>query len=113
LAAAQPAPPGGPGEIVAQDDVNALREEIVALRRQVDKLQTTIDVYVNGMVAELQDENTRLRRLLRRTYGEEPETLPTVPMPDRDLLEDAIANPESPAFVPAETPAPPPPQEFS
>lgn len=98
----EPDPP-----IPISGDCDAVREEVVALRRQIDKLQTTIDVYINGMVAELQDENTRLRRLLRRTYGDEPETLPAVPTPDRDLLEDAMVNPDPAAFSPAQD-APPP-----
>lgn len=103
-----------PAESISSGELDALREEIVGLRRQVDKLQTTIDVYVNGMVAELQDENTRLRRLLRRSYGDEPEAIPTVPTPDRELVEDAIAHPEPAALAPAEEPPPPePPREFT
>lgn len=110
---AAPASPEPAQDSATQHDLDALREEIVALRQQVDKLQTTLDVYVNGMVAELQDENTRLRRLLRRTYGEEPGALPAVPTPDQDLIEDAMANPEPAALAPAqEPPAPPPPVEF-
>ena len=101
-------------ETVSAREIATLREEIVALRRQVDKLQTTIDVYINGMVAELQDENTRLRRLLRRTYGDEPEAIPAVPTPDRELVEDALTNPEPAALAPATEPPPPePPKEFT
>jgi hypothetical protein len=114
----EPAPPSvdpSPELSVMADEIDRLHEEILALRAQVDKVQSTLDIYVNGMVAELQDENTRLRRLLRRNYGTDLETALPVPTPDRDLVEDALTNPAPAPHAPADPPAPPPvpPAEFS
>jgi hypothetical protein len=87
-------------------ELQRLTQDVTALRMQVDKLQTTLDLYVNGMIAELQDENTRLRRQLRRAYGDDPEAALAIPTPDRDVLEDALRHLEPAALAPAQE-APP------
>lgn len=61
--------------------------ELAALRAQLEMLQQTLDIYLGGIVNDLQMENDRLRDQIRNLYllrAREPLTLtPTTPPPYR------------------------------
>ncbi len=52
-----------------QDDLASLRAELADLRAQVDVLQETLDIYLGGIVADLQAENSWLRAELRELFA--------------------------------------------
>ncbi len=52
-----------------QDELASLRAELANLRAQVDVLQETLDIYLGGIVADLQAENSRLRAELRELFA--------------------------------------------
>ncbi len=96
---------------VARDDSELLLrtlEELAELKELVRQLQESLKLFMDSTAYELQEENRRLRRAVKLRYREEAGGVPTVPMPDRDLLDQIL----EPGSVP-----PPalkaPPQEFS
>ena len=77
--------------------VEQLQEEIAALRGQVEALQHAFDVYLGGIVRDLQAENERLRGELRRMYTRgSSDGAESAPMP-RPYAESAA--PASPSPV--------------
>jgi hypothetical protein len=96
---------------VARDDSELLLrtlEELAELKELVRQLQESLELFMDSTAYELQEENRRLRRAVKLRYREEAGGLPTVPMPDRDLLDQILelGSVPSPALKA-------PPQEFS
>lgn len=94
-AEAQPPPPETAGMLLLRQDIEELREEVRMLRDSMDE-------YLGGVVARLQQENTALRQendRLRTRRG-----IPTGPLPVEAPRTDA-------SFEPALAPSSPPPPE--
>ena len=93
--------PGAPPvpEIDLKAELAEIRAQLIELRAEVSRLQTVIDVYSGSLLADLKDENERLRRQIRRLPGGYIEALdsglPVVPMPDGELIERAVRDAEN------------------
>lgn len=90
-------------------DVAAVLEEVEALRRDVARLEQSVNVIMRSRVSQLQEENRALRRELQRLYTTGPRQgigyqPPQVPAPGRDILEEVYS-------TEPETPSPEPEQE--
>ncbi len=79
--------------------------EVAKLRDEVLRMQQTLDMFMNGTVADLQIENERLRKEIRDLSLERKQALPPVPMPDKALLEGLYEDSKRPTQ--RETPAEP------
>ena len=77
------------------ESVPALRDEITRLRDEITLLQQTLEVFMNKTVADLQAENDRLRQEVRASYKGQGLNLPNVPLPDKQLLEGLLSEPQS------------------
>lgn len=69
--------------------IKKLRLEIVELRLTLSDYHDMLDEKFRA-IAELEDENRKLRQAVRIRYGRQEETLPRVPMPNRDLIESVL-----------------------
>jgi len=87
-------------------DVAAVLEEVEALRRDVARLEQSMNILMRSRVTQLQEENRTLRRELQRLYTTGPRQgigyqPPQVPAPGRDILEDIYnTEPETPSPEP-------------
>lgn len=88
-----------------------LGRELAELRVSVTRLQDSLDRFMETVVLELREENRRLRRAVRLRYEGRDGTLPSVPMPDRGLI-DSVIQEGAPAMPPLEL-APLEPREFT
>ena len=83
----------------ARDDSSSAQAPIEELWREIQDLQLTLrqiqEVLDEKMlaIAELEDENERLRDALRVRYGRERTGLPPVPMPHREFIESVLNEP--------------------
>ena len=86
-----------------------LEAELCALRDDMRMLQSTLDLMVNKIMADLREENEQLREEVRRLNalrGMQGMTdINAVPRPARSLVDQALSEPPA-------TPAPPPPPPF-
>ena len=78
-----PSPPEAP-----TDDV---WREIQDLQLTLRQIQEVLDVKMLA-IAELEDENEKLRDALRVRYGRERSGLPPVPMPHREFIESVLSD---------------------
>lgn len=82
--------PQPPGDLTAKLD--ALAREVAELRDAVTELNQTLDAVLQSVINELRKENERLRAALRDQFTTESGGLPNVPRPDRELLEQVLAD---------------------
>ena len=76
----------------AQASVEELWREIRDLQLTLRQIQEVLDGKTLA-IAELEDENERLRDALRVRYGRERTGLPPVPMPHREFIESLLNEP--------------------
>ncbi|HOJ32656.1 MAG TPA: hypothetical protein PK975_03765 [Candidatus Hydrogenedentes bacterium] len=98
-------------------DVAAVLEEVEALRRDVARLEQSVNIIMRSRISQLQEENRTLRRELQRLYTTGPRQgigyqPPQVPAPGRDILEDIYntveeASSPEPQQVTPDAPLPP------
>jgi hypothetical protein len=76
-------------ELAGQEKMDAVVEEMAAMRTSLEQLQQTLDLLVNNIMADLEAENRQLRGELDRLRARESAgvlTLPGVPLPGDELV---------------------------
>ena len=107
---AAPAPAAAPATATPPETratTEQLEAELCALRDDMRMLQSTLDLMVNKIMADLREENEQLREEVRRLNAlrgvQGMSDINAVPRPGRSAIDQALSEP------PAAPPAPPPP----
>lgn len=79
--------------------------EVASLRADLEQLRDSMAAFQREVELSLMEENARLRDAVRLRYGDLERTLPKVPIPNRDLIEDALQPPRHAAMAATESPA--------
>jgi hypothetical protein len=76
-------------------------EELSELKAQMLRMEQSLQTSLGTTITQLKEENEALKRELRDVYKETGKTAPTVPTPDKALLEQVLKDPQKAAEDPA------------
>ncbi len=82
-----------PPEVASSRTRKELLTEVADLQETLRQLQDILDEKVLA-IKQLENENEKLRQALRLRFGQSGQGLPPVPMPNRDLIESVIEEPD-------------------